>query len=119
PEKAKIIVCDGNFHGRTTTVISFSTDENSRRNFGPFTPGFELISYDNMDALTKALADENVAGFLVEPIQGEAGVRVPQKGYLANAKQLCEEKKVLFIADEIQTGLARTGKMLCCDHEEV
>ncbi|MBS1752088.1 MAG: ornithine--oxo-acid transaminase [Bacteroidetes bacterium] len=119
PGKAKIIVCNGNFHGRTTTVISFSTDEASKRNFGPFTPGFELISYDDLEALTKALDDNNVAGFLVEPIQGEAGVRVPQKGYLAKAKMLCEEKKVLFIADEIQTGLARTGKMLCCDHEEV
>lgn len=117
--KAKIIVCEGNFHGRTTTVISFSTDEASRSNFGPFTPGFEVINYNDIEALTKALGDENVAGFLVEPIQGEAGVRVPEKGYLTKAKSLCEEKNVLFIADEIQTGLARTGKMLCCDHEDV
>ena len=119
PGRAKIIVCEGNFHGRTTTVISFSTDEASTKHFGPFTPGFEMIPYDDIDALADALNDEYVAGFLVEPIQGEAGVRVPQEGYLAKAKSLCEEKNVLFIADEIQTGLARTGKMLCCDHENV
>lgn len=119
PGKAKIIVCDGNFHGRTTTVISFSTDGASTKHFGPFTPGFEIISYDDIDALADALNDGYVAGFLVEPIQGEAGVRVPHEGYLAKAKSLCEEKNVLFIADEIQTGLARTGKMLCCDHENV
>jgi len=119
PGMAKIIVCDGNFHGRTTTVVSFSTDEASTKHFGPFTPGFEIIAYDDIDTLAEALNDEYVAGFLVEPIQGEAGVRVPHEGYLAKAKSLCEEKNVLFIADEIQTGLARTGKMLCCDHEEV
>ena len=119
PGRVKIIVCDGNFHGRTTTVISFSTDEASTKHFGPFTPGFEIIAYDDIDALAEALDNEYVAGFLVEPIQGEAGVRVPHEGYLAKAKLLCEEKNVLFIADEIQTGLARTGKMLCCDHEKV
>ena len=119
PGMAKIIVCDGNFHGRTTTVVSFSTDEASTKHFGPFTPGFEIIAYDDIDTLAEALNDEYVAGFLVEPIQGEAGGRVPHEGHLAKAKSLCEEKNVLFIADEIQTGLARTGKMLCCDHEEV
>ncbi|MGH2553815.1 MAG: ornithine--oxo-acid transaminase [Chitinophagaceae bacterium] len=117
--KAKIIVCAGNFHGRTTTVISFSTDTGSRRNFGPYAPGFELIPYNDVNALSVALKDKNVAGFLVEPIQGEAGVLVPDEGYLANAKKICEDANVLFIADEIQTGLARTGKMLACDHENV
>ncbi|MES1221217.1 MAG: ornithine--oxo-acid transaminase [Bacteroidota bacterium] len=117
--KAIIIVCEGNFHGRTSTVISFSDDPASRKNFGPFMPGFEIIPYDDVASLESALANKNVAGFLVEPIQGEAGVRVPQDGYLAKAKQLCEEANILFIADEIQTGLARTGKMLACDHENV
>lgn len=116
---AKIIVCEGNFHGRTTSVISFSTDTSSTRQFGPFTPGFSVIPYNNIMALEEALKDKNVAGFLVEPIQGEAGVAVPQDGYLAQAKAVCAEKNVLFIADEIQTGLCRTGKMLCCDHENV
>ena len=117
--KAVIIVCDHNFHGRTTTAISFSSDENARKNFGPYTPGFLRIPYNNINALATALEDENVAGFLVEPIQGEAGVVAPDEGYLAAAKKLCAEHNVLFIADEIQTGLCRTGKMLCCDHENV
>jgi ornithine--oxo-acid transaminase len=117
--EAQIIICDNNFHGRTTTVISFSSDPTSKKNFGPFTPGFISIPYNDIDALTKVLEDKNVAGFLVEPIQGEAGVFVPDDGYLSNAKKLCEEKNVLFIADEIQTGLCRTGKMLCCEHEKV
>ena len=117
--QAKIIVCANNFHGRTTSVISFSTDPSSTKQFGPYTPGFEVIPYNNIDALQQALEDKNVAGFLVEPIQGEAGVEVPTDGYLQNAKALCEKHNILFIADEIQTGLARTGKMLCCDHENV
>ena len=117
--QAKIIVCANNFHGRTTSVISFSTDPSSTKQFGPYTPGFEVIPYNNIDALQQALEDKNVAGFLVEPIQGEAGVEVPTDGYLHNAKALCEKHNILFIADEIQTGLARTGKMLCCDHENV
>ncbi len=117
--KAKIIVCEGNFHGRTSTVISFSSDEASRKNFGPYMPGFEAIPFNDFKALEIALTDKNVAGFLVEPIQGEAGVLVPDDGYLAKAKELCAVANVLFIADEIQTGLARTGKMLACDHENV
>lgn len=117
--KAVIIVCDGNFHGRTSTVISFSNDPSARKNFGPFMPGFINIPYNDTVALAKALEDKNVAGFLVEPIQGEAGVLVPDNGYLSGAKDLCEAANVLFIADEIQTGLARTGKMLACDHEGV
>ncbi|MDX2047550.1 MAG: ornithine--oxo-acid transaminase [Chitinophagaceae bacterium] len=117
--KAKIIVCAGNFHGRTSTVISFSTDPAAQKQFGPYMPGFEIIPYNDLNALAIALADKNAAGFLVEPIQGEAGVLVPDDGYLAKAKQYCEDANVLFIADEIQTGLARTGKMLCCDHENV
>lgn len=117
--KAKIIVCADNFHGRTSTVISFSTDPSSNRNFGPYMPGFTVIPYNDLGALEKALQDKNTAGFLVEPIQGEAGVVVPDDGYLAKAKQYCEDANVLFMADEIQTGLCRTGKMLCCDHENV
>ncbi len=117
--KAKIIVCAHNFHGRTISVISFSTDPSSTKQFGPFTPGFEIIPYNNTAALAAALQDKNVAGFLVEPIQGEAGVEVPDEGYLKKAKELCEQNNVLFIADEIQTGLCRTGKLLCCDHEGV
>jgi ornithine--oxo-acid transaminase len=117
--KAKIIVCAGNFHGRTSTVISFSSDPLSYTGFGPLMPGFEIIPYNDIDALAKALRDTNVAGFLVEPIQGEAGVKVPDDGYLATAKQYCEDAGVLFIADEIQTGLCRTGKLLCTDHENV
>ncbi|HEX6334103.1 MAG TPA: ornithine--oxo-acid transaminase [Flavisolibacter sp.] len=118
-EKAKIIVCEGNFHGRTTTVVSFSTDPSSRKNFGPFTPGFITIPYNDLVALQQAVTDPHVAGFLVEPIQGEAGVLVPDDGYLAKAYGLCRDANVLFIADEIQTGLCRTGRMLACDHEEV
>ena len=117
--KAKIIVCANNFHGRTTGVISFSTDTSSTKNFGPFTTGFEIIPYNDLTALANALSDKYVAGFLVEPIQGEAGVKVPNEGYLSKAKQYCADANVLFIADEIQTGLCRTGKMLCCDHENV
>ena len=117
--KATIIVCEGNFHGRTTGVISFSSDPLSTTNFGPYLPGFIIIPYNDIAVLEKALENKNVAGFLVEPIQGEAGVVVPDEGYLTKAKQLCEQANVLFIADEIQTGLARTGKMLACDHENV
>jgi ornithine--oxo-acid transaminase len=117
--KATIIVCGENFHGRTSTVISFSTDPSSRSRFGPYMPGFTVIPYNDLPALEKALQDPNVAGFLVEPIQGEAGVVVPEEGYLSRAKQYCEAANVLFIADEIQTGLCRTGKMLACDHDNV
>jgi ornithine--oxo-acid transaminase len=116
---AKIIICEGNFHGRTITVISMSTDPDARGGFGPYTPGFITIPYNDLNALSKALEDPNVAGFLVEPIQGEAGVFVPDDGYLASASKLCREKNVLFIADEVQTGIARTGKLLACDHENV
>ncbi|MCF8295469.1 MAG: ornithine--oxo-acid transaminase [Bacteroidales bacterium] len=117
--EAKIIVCAENFHGRTTTIISMSTDPDSRRGFGPYTPGFIIIPYNDVNALEKALEDPNVAGFLVEPIQGEAGVFVPAEGYLKASFDLCKKKNVLFIADEVQTGIARTGKMLACDHEGV
>jgi ornithine--oxo-acid transaminase len=117
--EAKIIVCEGNFHGRTITIISMSTDPDSYKGFGPYTPGFVTIPYNDTEALAKALEDPNVAGFLVEPIQGEAGVYVPDNGFLSRAYELCKEKNVLFIADEVQTGLARTGKLLACDHEEV
>ncbi|WP_333599654.1 ornithine--oxo-acid transaminase [Flavobacterium sp.] len=118
--QAQIIVCDGNFHGRTTTIISFSNDENARKNFGPYTAGFIKIAYDDIEALENAItSSKNVAGFLVEPIQGEAGVYVPSEGYLAKAKALCEEHNVLFIADEVQTGIARTGKLLAVHHENI
>lgn len=117
--KAKIIVCAHNFHGRTSTVISFSTDPSSYTKFGPYMPGFEVIPYNDLAALKEALQDKHVCAFLVEPIQGEAGVVVPDEGYLSTAKQYCEAANVLFIADEIQTGLCRTGKMLACDHENV
>ncbi|SFS32207.1 ornithine--oxo-acid transaminase [Lutibacter maritimus] len=118
--EAQIIVCKNNFHGRTTTIISFSNDEDARKNFGPYTAGFIKIDYDNLDALENALkSTKNIAGFLVEPIQGEAGVYVPSKGYLAKAKALCEKYDVLFIADEVQTGIARTGKLLAVNHENV
>ena len=119
PDTAKIIVCDGNFHGRTTTIISFSNDEDARKEFGPYTPGFISIPYNDLDALAMALKDENVAGFLVEPIQGEAGVFVPDEGFLKEAHKLCKANDVLFIADEVQTGIARTGKLLAVDHEQV
>jgi len=117
--KAKIIACENNFHGRTITIVSISTDPDARDDFGPFTPGFTIIPYNDLSALEKALEDSNVAGFLVEPIQGEAGVMVPNDGYLAKAKEMCQKKNVLFIADEVQTGIARTGKLLACDHEAV
>ncbi|HEX6983664.1 MAG TPA: ornithine--oxo-acid transaminase [Balneolaceae bacterium] len=117
--KAVILVAEGNFHGRTTTVISFSDDPTSRDDFGPYTPGFKTIPYNDPEALEKALQDENVAAFLVEPIQGEAGVNMPDEGYLKKASELCKKNGALFIADEIQTGIARTGKMLCVDHENV
>ena len=117
--QAKIIVCEGNFHGRTTTIVSFSTDPTAKDGFGPFTPGFVTIPYNDLAALDKALEDPNVAGFLVEPIQGEAGVYVPDEGYIKKAAEMCKAKNVLFIADEVQTGIARTGKMLACDHEDV
>ena len=117
--QAKIVVCAGNFHGRTSTVISFSSDPTARTHFGPYMPGFITIPYNDAAALEEALQDDTVAGFLVEPIQGEAGVVVPEDGYLAKCKSLCEQHRVLFMADEIQTGLARTGKMLACDHEGV
>jgi ornithine--oxo-acid transaminase len=116
---AKIIVAEGNFHGRTTTIVSFSTDENARKNFGPYSGGFVTIPYDDIPALESALDDPDVVAFLVEPIQGEAGVFVPQDGYLKQAKSACERKNVLFIADEIQTGIARTGELLAVDHEGV
>ena len=117
--EAKIIVCKDNFHGRTITIISMSSDPDSYKGFGPYTPGFIQIPYNDINALEKALQDKNVAGFLVEPIQGEAGVMVPDEGYLSKAYELCKANNVLFIADEVQTGLARTGKMLACDHENV
>jgi ornithine--oxo-acid transaminase len=117
--QAKIICCDGNFHGRTITIVSMSNDPDSYGGYGPFTPGFIRIPYNDLNALEEALKDETVAGFLVEPIQGEAGVFVPDEGYLKKAYNLCKSKNVLFIADEVQTGIARTGKLLACDHEEV
>ncbi len=117
--EAKIIVCEGNFHGRTTTIVSFSSDPTSYTNFGPYTPGFIKIPYNDIDALEEALKDNNVAGFLVEPIQGEAGVYVPNDGYLEEAYELCKAAGVLFVADEVQTGIARTGQLLACDHENV
>ena len=118
--KAEIIVCENNFHGRTTTIISFSNDEDARKNFGPYTDGFIKIEYDNLEALEHVLkSNSTIAGFLVEPIQGEAGVYVPSEGYLSKAKDLCEKYNVLFIADEVQTGIARTGQLLAVDHENV
>ena len=117
--KAKIIVCDGNFLGRTITIVSLSNDPESYAGYGPFTPGFIKIPYNDIPALEKALQDPDVAGFLLEPIQGEAGVFVPDEGYLKKAYELCKSKNVLFIADEVQTGIARTGRLLACDHEGV
>lgn len=117
--QAKIVVCDGNFHGRTVNIISFSNDPDSHNGFGPFTPGYISIPYNDAHALAKALQDPTICGFLVEPIQGEAGVVVPDAGYLKTCADLCREANVLFMADEIQTGLARTGKMLAIDHENV
>lgn len=117
--QAKIIVCENNFHGRTITVISMSTDPDARGGFGPYTPGFITVPYNDLDALEKEIQDPNVAAFLVEPIQGEAGVYVPDDGYLTRSYELCKKHNVLFIADEVQTGIARTGKLLACDHENV
>lgn len=118
-DQAKIIVCDGNFHGRTITIVSMSTDPESYGGFGPFTPGFIKIPYNDIAALEEALQDPFVAGMLVEPIQGEAGVYVPEEGFLKKAYDLCHKHNVLFMADEVQTGIARTGKLLACDHEGV
>ena len=118
-DKAKIIVCEQNFHGRTTTIISFSGDPDAKNNFGPYTPGFVTIPYNDLSALEHALQDEQVVGFLVEPMQGEAGVNVPDQGYLQSAAALCAQHNVLLLADEVQTGIARTGKLLACDHEQV
>ena len=118
-DKAKIIVCNNNFHGRTVNVISFSTDPTAKKNFGPFMEGYECVAHNDLVALEKALQDSNVAAFIFEPIQGEAGVVVPDEGYYKGIRELCTEYNVLMVADEIQTGLARTGKMLACDHENV
>lgn len=117
--EAIIIVCKNNFHGRTISIVSFSNDEEARRNFGPFTPGIVAVEYNNVQALEEALKNKNVAGFLVEPIQGEAGVIIPDDGYLKKCYDLCKKNKVLFIADEIQSGLGRSGKLLACDHENI
>ena len=117
--QAVIVTCESNFHGRTTGVITFSTDPSAKNNFGPFTGGYTTVEYNNLAALEKSFQDKNVAAFLFEPIQGEAGVMVPDEGYLTGIRNLCTEYNVLMIADEIQTGLARTGKMLACDHENV
>lgn len=117
--EARIIVCEGNFHGRTITVISMSTDPDARGGYGPYTPGFITVPYNDLEALEKEVKDPNVAAFLVEPIQGEAGVYVPDDGYISRAYELCKKHNVLFIADEVQTGIARTGKLLACDHENV
>ena len=118
---AKIIVCENNFHGRTTTIVSFSNDKDAHNNYGPFTPGFLRIPYNDIEALAKVLEDEaeHIAAFLAEPIQGEAGVYVPDEGYLKNASELCKKHNVLFVADEVQTGIARTGKLIACHHENV
>jgi ornithine--oxo-acid transaminase len=118
PDRAKVIVAGGNFHGRTITIISFSTDEGSSRNFGPLTPGFEVVPYGDAAALEAAI-DEDTVAFLVEPIQGEAGVVVPPEGYLRHARELCTRENVLLIADEIQTGLGRTGTTFACEHDGV
>ncbi len=117
--EAKIVVCDGNFHGRTITIISMSSDPDAYSHYGPYTPGFVNIPYNDLERLEAELKAPNVAGFLVEPIQAEAGVYVPEDGYLKKASELCKKYNVLFVADEVQTGLARTGKMLACDHENV
>lgn len=118
---AKIVVCENNFHGRTTTIVSFSNDPDANKNYGPFTPGFVKIPYNDLSALEEVLKNDaqNIAAFLVEPIQGEAGVYVPDENFLKNALELCKKYNVLFIADEVQTGIARTGKLIACHHEEV
>jgi ornithine--oxo-acid transaminase len=118
-DQAKIVVCGNNFHGRTITIISASNDPDARANFGPYTPGLISINYDDIISLEEVLKDDTVAGFMVEPIQGEAGVYVPEDGYLKTAYELCKAANVLFIADEVQTGIARTGRLLACDHEDV
>ena len=115
-DSAKIIFVEGNFWGRTLGAISSSTDPSSTNGFGPFMPGYEIIPYNNLDSLREALKDPNVAAFMVEPIQGEAGVVVPDENYLRNAYEMCKDSNVLFIADEVQTGIGRTGKMICCEH---
>lgn len=119
--EAIIVACEGNFHGRTITIVSISTDPDARADYGPYTPGIEVIPYNNVDALKRLLEEkgDKIAGFLVEPIQGEAGVFVPDDGYLKATYELCQQHNVLFIADEVQTGIARTGKLLCCDHENI
>lgn len=119
--EAIIIACEGNFHGRTITIVSISTDPEARKSYGPYTPGIEVIPYNDADALKKILEEkaDKVAGFLVEPIQGEAGVFVPDAGYLKTCYDLCKKHNVLFVADEVQTGIARTGRLLACDHEEI
>lgn len=121
PNRAEILVAEGNFHGRTTGIVSFSTDPDSTQGFGPFVPGYKVVAYDNLDALEQALAENHthLCAFLVEPIQGEAGVYVPSEGYLRGARELCSKYNVLLIIDEIQTGIARTGRMLASDHENV
>lgn len=119
PEKAKIVVCSDNFHGRTITILSMSTDPSAYADFGPYTPGFIKVPYNDTEAVRRAVQDPDVVGFLVEPIQGEAGVVVPDDGYLQTCHILCRQQQVLFIADEIQTGIGRTGKLLACDYEEV
>jgi ornithine--oxo-acid transaminase len=118
-DRAKIVTCEGNFHGRTITIVSFSTDPSAKGGFGPFTPGFETVPYGDAEALETALADPDVVAFLVEPIQGEAGVIVPPEGYLRRARELCDANRVLLIADEIQSGLGRTGRTFACDHEGI
>ncbi|MBI1950575.1 MAG: ornithine--oxo-acid transaminase [Acidobacteria bacterium] len=117
-DKAEIIVCENNFHGRTTTIVGFSSEEQYREDFGPFTPGFRLIPYDDLQALERAITP-NTIGFLVEPIQGEAGILMPKDGYLKKAAEICRKNRVLLIADEIQTGFGRTGKLFCCEHDGV
>lgn len=117
-DRAEIIVCEENFHGRTTTIVGFSTDPEAKTGFGPSTPGFKVIAYDDIEALEAAITP-NTCGFLVEPIQGEAGVKVPSPGYLKAAREVCSRQNILFCADEIQTGLGRTGKLLCYQHDEI
>lgn len=117
-DKAEIIVCDGNFRGKAITIVRFSPEEQYRNGFGPFTPGFKMIPYGDAEALERAIT-ANTVGFLIEPIQDEAGVVVPKNGFLKQAKQICERQHVIFIADEIQSGLGRTGKMFACEHEDV
>ena len=118
PGRARILACDGNFHGRTTTIVGFSSEPEYQKGFGPFTPGFELVPYGDLAALEAAI-DEHTVAFLVEPIQGEAGVVVPPEGYMAGVRRICDEHRVLLLADEVQTGLGRTGRMFCCQHDDV